>query len=111
MLEEKPAWYILDTSLFEVMKTSKDNPTIPERITAVEVELKYVKEGLHDLKDDFTECSARTQDQMKSYNKELASLTSTINVKLRGSLSGKEKAAILISLITSIGAIIVALIM
>jgi len=85
-----------------------ENPTIRERLAVVETELVHVKNGLQDFKEVCDQEFKSIRICLTSYNKELGSLTSTIDGKLRGSLSGREKAAILISLITSIGAIIVA---
>lgn len=89
---------------------SKDNPSIPERITAVEVELKHVKVDLRDLKDDFNKCSAETHKKIGLYNDKLSDLTLVVETKLRGSLSGREKASIYIALITSVTSFLIVLV-
>lgn len=71
---------------------------IRERLAVVETDVKYVKIELKELNGN-----------MKTYNKELKSLSSCVNEKLRGSLTGKEKASIRIAQWTSVGAMVVAL--
>lgn len=77
--------------------------TTRERLRAVEVELSHVKGGLKEVKEELTEFK-------ETYDSKFTEITTVINNKLRGSLSGTEKAAIAIALITSVGSIIVSLI-
>lgn len=77
--------------------------SVRERLRAVEVKLGHVEEGLGEVKDELSECR-------KVNDSKFSELTKVINSKLRGSLSGPEKAAIAIALITSIGSIIVSLV-
>jgi len=114
------------------------DPTIRERLAIVENELKHFNREIKNLREEcttkFTSLSETLSDsgetltglsqsvsentkklatvdkQLTSYNETLHSLTVSVDKKLRGSLSGGEKASIIIALITSIGAILVSLI-
>ena len=69
-------------------------PTIRERLATLETEVKYLSETISKQTIEFKEL----REQLSAHLSES-----------KQSLSGKEKASILIALITSIGAIMVAL--
>lgn len=84
----------------------KGNLTVGERLSVVETELKYVKVGLSDLTEEVRESSKSTRVKFDSITTAMNGINSVIENKLRGSLSGREKSAIIIALITSITSII-----
>jgi len=88
----------------------KENPTIRERLAIVEIELKHNKESINGLAGEVRDLRESTEIKYNTLTEAIASVNSVIDGKLRGSLSGKEKASIVIAVIMSIGAIIVALI-
>ena len=77
--------------------------TIRERLARVETELK-------NLRGEFKEFKGNCNHRFDEFNDSLTKITSSIQDKLRGSLTGTEKVAIVTAIITSIGAIAVALI-
>lgn len=84
------------------------NPTIRERLAVVETELKHVKSDIGTLQSDVDAHFEQVDSRLAGYNKSLGNLASTVNLKLRGSLSGGEKVSIIVALITSISAIVIA---
>ncbi len=76
-----------------------EDGTIRERLRAVEVELGYVKTGLSEM-----------GEELKEYKEKMQGITDVISKKLRGSLSGGEKASIVVALIVSIASIVVSLV-
>jgi uncharacterized protein involved in exopolysaccharide biosynthesis len=90
-------------------------PDIRERLAVVETEIKFVRNDLTELKTEVTglkgEVNGLGTTQAQNYEKlkgQFMVLNSTIDSKLRGSLSGKEKAAIVVALITGVSGIIIA---
>jgi len=92
------------------MKMDEKNPTLRERMAIVETEVKYINTAVKELKQECTDNFNGMNTRLNSYNETLVGLSSSIDKKLRGSLSGKEKASIIVALITSIGAIVIALV-
>jgi len=88
----------------------KENPTLRERLAIVETELKHNKESINGLAGEVRDLRESTEIQYNTLTEGMASINSVIDSKLRGSLSGAERASIIVAVIMSIGAIIVALI-
>ena len=86
------------------------NPTTRERLAIVENEVKHVNSSIDELQTDFDDMRGAfngLDKKVEVYNETLKVLSDTVESKLRGSLSGKEKASIIVALITSISAIII----
>lgn len=79
-------------------------------MAVVETEVKHINTTIKEFKQECNENFDGMDTRLNSYNETLVGLSSSIDKKLRGSLSGRERASIVISLITAIAAIIVAVI-
>ena len=88
---------------------------VRERLTRVETELKNLQDNFKDYKKTCNDHFDEINDSIKTNataivatNKALNTVNTTIEKKLRGSLTGAEKASIIVALIMSTGSVIVA---
>lgn len=81
---------------------------IAERLAVVETEVRYLREDINELKTKFSNFKKEVYRRLNNINRQINDLHLTMNN--HSSLSGKEKAAIIVALITSISSIIVAVI-
>ena len=85
-----------------------DRPTVRERLSRIETEVKFLREDISELKTDLSDFKTVTVRYLVDFERRLNDLHSLVDN--HSSLSGKEKAAIIVALITSISSIVVALI-
>lgn len=82
------------------------NPTIRERLSVVETEVKYLNTNFSEFKQECNKNFTEIDTRLGAYNETLVALSTSIENKLQGSFSGKEKAAIWIAVIGGIVSII-----
>jgi len=92
-----------------VKKLGEDSG-IRERLAIVETEMRFVKNNLSALTGEVKSLKETTEQKYHTLTEAMSSLTSVVDGKLRGSLSGKEKVSIIIALITSLASIAIAMI-
>jgi len=82
--------------------------SVTERLAVVETEVRHLREEIGELKLKLSNFKKEVYRRLNNINRQLNDLHLAVNN--HSSLSGKEKAAIIVALITSISSIVVALI-
>jgi len=83
--------------------------TTPERLATIETDLKYVRQGIDRLEKTIHE-NTQPVEALKKELTEFKTFCSAVQLKKRYGLSGKDKAAVSLALITALVSIALALI-
>jgi len=91
---------------------TKQSPTIRERLATVEAELKYLREEVEEVGQKLSDFKGDVYHRFELLNNHLSEIREELSglrqkFDSHGSLGGKEKASIIVALISSISAIIV----
>ena len=79
-----------------------------ERLGVVENELKHIRKDIQELKDEFEIFKKEVNGRFDELNKTLDTMTETI--RTFGKLNGKDKATIIVALITALGALAISVV-
>ncbi len=82
------------------------DPTIRERLAVVETEVKHINTTVKEFKQECKENFDQITTKLTAHNKTLTSIESSIDSKLQGSFTGKEKAMIISSIIAGVVSVI-----
>jgi len=86
--------------------------TIRERLSKVETEVKFLREGIEEVSQKLSDFKGDIYQRFEDMSNHLSKIRTELVVlqqafESHGSLSGKEKASVIVALISSISAIIV----
>ena len=78
------------------------NPTIRERLAVVETEVKHINTTIKEFKQECNDSFDEINNNLTAHNETLTSIQGSIDSKLQGSFSGKEKAMIVNAVIAGV---------